>query len=109
MILAAQQISLHKLRSFSCDACKEASKLAEIELESRHMRKRLIHEAKHFVCDRLPQTFKHPCENLTKSYVPLVLSKLNQRLQKGEICEVINFKVYKNESCEITLKFFNYT
>lgn len=81
-------MSPREMKKFSCAACKEVCKLAEIELESRHMRKRLIHEAKHFICDPLPQIFKYPCDNLTRSYVPLVLTKLMQRLQNGHICEV---------------------
>ncbi|KAI6239705.1 hypothetical protein M3Y99_00563400 [Aphelenchoides fujianensis] len=77
----------------SCQVGIEAI-LLELEsdttsLESRQMRKRLIHEAKHLVCDRLPSGLKFPCTNLTKAYVPLLLTNLLQRLQNNQLCHIL--------------------
>ncbi|KAI6175905.1 Saposin-like type B, 1 domain and Saposin B domain and Saposin-like domain-containing protein [Aphelenchoides bicaudatus] len=85
----AKAISLHKLKMYSCPACKETAKLAEGELQSREMRKRLIHEAKHFACDWLPGSFKLPCNKLASNYVPFVMSRLMQSLQKQQICQAV--------------------
>ncbi|KAI6220612.1 Saposin-like type B, 1 domain and Saposin B domain and Saposin-like domain-containing protein [Aphelenchoides fujianensis] len=82
-------VQLDVLKSVSCEACTEASKMLEIELESRQMRKRLIHEAKHLVCDRLPSGLKFPCTNLTKAYVPLLLTNFLQRLQNNQLCHIL--------------------
>ncbi|KAI6207030.1 hypothetical protein M3Y94_00983400 [Aphelenchoides besseyi] len=83
-----KSVALDELKGVTCEACTEASKSLEIALESRTMRKRLIHEAKHFVCDKMP-SLKYPCSNLMRSYIPLMLTKILQRLQNNELCHVV--------------------
>lgn len=56
-------------------------------------RNNLVDNSVHQICSTFPQKLFYFCENLVKSYTPVILSKILQKMNDETLCHV-NFNCY---------------
>lgn len=59
------------------------------ETQSIRFRDVLVKDAVRLTCGSVPESFYYLCENLVTGYVPIVWTKMLQRLDNGRICTVL--------------------
>lgn len=64
------------------------SEFLEAELGKQELQSKVIEKLQREICDRIPQREYAICENIVKSYVPILITQMVLKLQHNELCYV---------------------
>jgi hypothetical protein len=84
---AVQNVPTSQKAAVSCESCKGITDFLRYEVNSDGFQSDVEFGLQKYVCVNLPRSVQNLCENLIKSYVPLVLRKAVTLLNSETICK----------------------
>lgn len=84
---AIKTMSASQKASAACESCKGITDFLRMEINSAGFQSDIEFGLQRYMCTNMPQSVTNLCENLIKTYVPLVLQKVVVMLNSETICK----------------------
>lgn len=85
----------YDIKKIKCISCKMIIKFLIIEMAKPSFRNKLVKDGVYYLCSIYPKKLLYFCRNLFKGIIPVVLSKILQKINDKNLCYVRFFFVLK--------------